>query len=132
MSVSVSEINRAEILAEIEPLFAAYEQALVSNDVETLDRLFYDAASTIRYGMNENLYGYEAIAAFRAARPAQGLQRQLAQTQITSYGQDMAVTATLFYKPSQPGQCGRQMQTWLRTDQGWKIVAAHVSLIDQP
>jgi len=129
MSISVDALNQAEILAEVESAFTAYETALVTNDVATLDALFFNHASTVRYGADENLYGFEAIAAFRAQRSIKGLKRQLARTQITTYGTDMAVTATLFYRQNSPELCGRQMQTWMRSEQGWKIVAAHVSQI---
>ena len=82
--------------------------------------------------MGENLYGFPEIAAFRAARPSHGLDRVLDRTVITTYGRDMAVASTLFRRPNQPGRLGRQMQTWVRTADGWRIVAAHVSLIDEP
>jgi hypothetical protein len=94
--------------------------------------LFHDAPQTIRYGVAENLYGYQAIQAFRAARSAVGLARTLTQTEITTYGRDCAVAATLFRRESAPGKVGRQMQTWMRFPDGWRIVAAHVSVIDEP
>jgi len=97
-----------------------------------LDELFRDDARTLRYGIGENLYGYDAITAFRAARSPTGLMRKTAQTVIASYGRDTAVASTLFYRDSAPGRVGRQMQTWLRFAEGWKIVAAHVSIIDEP
>jgi hypothetical protein len=112
--------------------FARYEQALVSNDVAVLDELFRNDARTIRYGVGEILYGYEAIMAFRAGRSPVGLMRTLDRTVITAYGRDMAVASTLFYRDNAPGKVGRQMQTWVRFADGWKIVAAHVSVIDQP
>lgn len=118
-----------EVVAEVEAVFARYEDALVTNDVETLDALFLDDPRTIRYGGSENLYGIAEIRAFRAARSPVGLGRTLARTQITTYGRDMAVAATLFHRDSAPGKVGRQMQTWMRTPDGWKVVAAHVSLI---
>ena len=126
------DIDRPEVRAEVEAAFAEYEQALVGNDVATLDRLFLDRETTIRYGAGENLYGYAAIAAFRAARLPQGLDRALDRTVITTYGRDMAVASTLFRRPNQPGRLGRQMQTWVRVDAGWRIVAAYVSLIEEP
>jgi len=112
--------------------FERYEKALVSNDVAVLDELFHRDARTLRYGIGENLYGYDEIAAFRAARPPVGLMRKRAKTVITSYGRDTAVASTLFYRDSLPGKVGRQMQTWMRFPDGWKIVAAHVSVIDEP
>jgi ketosteroid isomerase-like protein len=124
------QVNNPSVLAEVEAAFARYEAALVSNDVETLDALFYDDPLTIRYGMTENLYGHAEIKAFRAARVAQGLSRTIERTVITSYGTDFAVASTLFRR--QAGKIGRQMQTWLRTRDGWRVVAAHVSVIEEP
>ncbi|GGK30376.1 oxalurate catabolism protein HpxZ [Salinarimonas ramus] len=124
-------IDIPEVKAEVEGVFAAYEEALVTNDVETLDALFLADPRTIRYGGGENLYGIEEIRAFRLARPAAGLARTLSRTQITTYGRDMAVAATLFHRESAPGKVGRQMQTWMRTRDGWKVVAAHVSVIGE-
>jgi hypothetical protein len=126
------EIDIPEIVAEVTAEFRRYEQALVSNDVETLDSLFHDDSRTLRYGGGENLYGYDAIKAFRAARSAAGLSRSLGRTVITAYGRDAAVASTLFYRDTAPGKVGRQMQTWVRFPQGWRIVAAHVSVIDDP
>ncbi len=118
--------------AEVEAAFAAYEQALVANDVAALDAFFLPSADAIRYGVAENLYGYEAIKAFRAARAPSGLARTLEKTRIVTYGRDFAVAATLFRRDSAPGKVGRQMQTWVRFPEGWRIVAAHVSVIDEP
>lgn len=126
------EIDIPPVKAEVEAAFAAYEKALVENDVASLDRFFLDAPSTIRYGGGENLYGYAEIAAFRAGRSPVGLARTLDRTVITTYGRDFAVAATLFRRDSAPGKVGRQMQTWVRTPDGWRVVAAHVSVIDEP
>ena len=123
------DINIAEVKAEVEAAFAEYEKALISNDVETLDRLFLDSPNTIRYGATENLYGYAEIAAFRAGRPSAGLERSLERTVITTYGRDMATAWTMFRRPSLPGKIGRQSQVWARTPEGWRVVAAHVSVI---
>ncbi len=124
------EIDRPEAVAEVRAAFERYEKALVTNDVATLDALFHDDPRTIRYGGNENLYGYKEIAAFRAARSPAGLGRTLSRTVITTYGRDYAVASTLFHRPSVAGKIGRQMQTWVRFPCGWRIVAAHVSFID--
>ncbi len=128
----ITEIDLPDVVAEVGAAFAAYEKALTSNEVAALDALFRKDSRTLRYGMGENLYGYEAIAAFRAGRNPAGLMRDLAQTVITTYGRDTAVASTLFYRTSAPGKLGRQMQTWMRFAEGWRIVAAHVSLIDTP
>ena len=124
------DINRPDILAEVEAAFALYEAALVSNDVTALGALFWRSEHTIRYGTGENLYGAEEIAAFRAARSPVGLARRLSRTVITTYVADFATASTLFSRETVPGKIGRQMQTWVRTPDGWRVVAAHVSLID--
>ncbi|MGI8524594.1 MAG: oxalurate catabolism protein HpxZ [Pseudolabrys sp.] len=126
------DIDLADVIAEVTDAFNRYETALVNNDVAALDGFFRDDPRTVRYGVNENLYGYAAIKAFRAARSPVGLGRKLQKTVITSYGRDFAVAATLYERPSAPGKIGRQMQTWVRGPQGWRVVAAHVSLIDPP
>ena len=126
------DIDLPEVVAEVREAFARYEAALVGNDVAALNALFHDDARTIRYGMGENLYGYGAIKSFRAARSPVGLNRALDQTVITTYGRDTAVASTLFRRATAPGKVGRQMQTWVRFPDGWRIVAAHVSLIPEP
>jgi aspartyl-tRNA(Asn)/glutamyl-tRNA(Gln) amidotransferase subunit A len=130
--IVVMELDLPDVLAEVTAQFARYEKALVSNDVAVLDELFRDNPCTLRYGIGENLYGYEAIRGFRAARSPVGLMRRTDKTVITTYGRDTAVASTLFYRDNAPGRVGRQMQTWVRFPEGWKIVAAHVSIIDEP
>lgn len=120
------EINQPEVLAEVTAAFHRYEQALVSNDVATLDELFWDSPHTIRYGATENLYGYGAIAQFRQGRSPHNLARTLQNTVITTYGRDFATANTEFVRP---GQRGRQSQTWMRTAAGWRVVSAHVSFL---
>ena len=126
------DIDLPEVVAEVREAFERYEKALVTNDVATLDTLFSKDERTIRYGVGENLYGYDAIMAFRAARSPVGLMRRTDKTVITTYGRDTAVASTLFYRETTPGKVGRQMQTWARFPEGWRIVAAHVSVIDEP
>ena len=122
------DINLPEVLAEVQAVCARYEAALVGNDVAVLDELFWDSPHTLRYGAGENLYGYEAIQAFRAGRSPQGLARQVLRTVITTYGRDCA-TANIEFQREGSTRTGRQSQTWLRTPQGWRVVAAHVSLL---
>ncbi|MGJ5154093.1 oxalurate catabolism protein HpxZ [Bradyrhizobium sp. HKCCYLR1023] len=124
------EVDLPDVVAEVTAQFQRYEQALVGNDVAVLDELFKQDSRTLRYGIGENLYGYGEIAAFRAARSPAGLMRRTARTVITTYGRDAAVASTLFYRDTAPGKVGRQMQTWVRFPEGWRIVAAHVSIID--
>jgi hypothetical protein len=125
------EIDLPDVLAEVTAQFQRYERALVNNDVAVLDELFRDDSRTLRYGIGENLHGYGEITAFRAARSPVGLMRRTEKTMITTYGRDAAVASTLFYRDTSPGRVGRQMQTWIRFPEGWKIVAAHVSIIDE-
>jgi len=122
------EVNLPDVLAEVGAAFARYEDALVNNKVEVLDELFWVSEHSMRYGATENLYGYEAIQAFRAGRPAQGLAREVLRTVITSYGRDVA-TANIEFRRVGGTRDGRQSQTWVRTAQGWRVVAAHVSLL---
>ena len=122
-------INDPEILEEVQVVFFRYEAALVSNDVETLDRLFWNSPHVIRYGATENLHGHDEILAFLKARPTRGLDRALKDTVITSFGRDFATASTLFTRPGEP-RMGRQMQSWARLPEGWRIVAAHVSWMD--
>ena len=126
------EIDLPDVLAEVTAQFERYEKALVSNDIAVLGELFRKDARTLRYGIGENLYGHGEISSFRAARSPVGLMRKIARTVITTYGRDSAVASTLFYRDSAPGKVGRQMQTWVRFPEGWRIVAAHVSVIDEP
>ena len=126
------EIDLPDVVAEVKAAFARYEKALMANDVAELDAIFHNDPRTIRYGGTENLYGYREIEAFRAARSPAGLARTLSKTVITSYGRDFAVASTLFERASVPGKIGRQMQTWVRFPEGWRVVAAHVSMIDEP
>ncbi len=124
----MNNINLPDVVAEVTAQFARYEQALVTNDVAVLDELFWDSPHTLRYGATENLYGADEIKAFRSARPAQGLERVLLKTVITTFGQDMATANVEFQRVGNP-RTGRQSQTWLRTPEGWRVVAAHVSLL---
>ena len=121
-------IDDPKTLAEVAAAFAAYEKALADNDVVMLDALFRDAPQTLRYGVSENLYGSAAIAQFRKERPGGSPQRALANTVITTYGTDFAVANTEFQRVG-ASRIGRQSQTWVRTDDGWRIVAAHVSMM---
>ncbi len=122
-------INDPVVYAEVESAFHRYEAALTGNDVQVLDELFWNDSRTVRYGAKENLVGYEAIQAFRKGRSPKGLMRTLKNTVITTFGNNFATASTEFVRPEEP-RIGRQMQTWLRTPAGWRIVAAHVSLMD--
>ena len=104
----------------------------MTNDVATLDETFRNDPRTIRYGQAENSYGYREIEAFRAARPSAGLARTLSKTVITAFGRDFAMASTLFHRTNAPGKVGRMTQTWVRFDEGWRIVVGHVSVIEEP
>ncbi len=122
------EINQPNVVAAVTAAFQRYETALVNNDVEVLDALFWQSPHTIRYGATENLYGYEAIASFRAGRAAVDLARTLSNTVITTYGSEFATANTEFEKTTS-GKRGRQSQTWVNTPDGWRVVSAHVSFL---
>jgi len=122
------DINLPNVLSEVRAVFERYEHALVNNEVAILDELFLNSPLTLRYGATENLYGYEAIQKFRANRSSQGLQRELMNTVITTFGHDFA-TANTEFKRANSDRTGRQSQTWIRTAEGWRVVAAHVSLL---
>lgn len=122
------EINLPDVLAEVTAAFERYEAALVGNDVAVLDELFWRSELTVRYGVTENLYGYDAIAQFRGLRSPKGLARTLKNTVITTYGRDFATANTEFVR-SGTDKIGRQSQTWMRSPEGWRVVSAHVSLL---
>jgi hypothetical protein len=124
------EIDLPDVKAEVDALHDRYESALMANDAAALQALFWNSRQTIRYGIGENLYSWEEIGAFRSARSPVGLSRTISRTRITTYGRDFATASTLFERVSLPGKIGRQMQTWARMPEGWRIVAAHVSVID--
>lgn len=124
------EVNLPDVLAEVEAAFMRYERALTSNDVATLNELFWDSPHTIRYGLAEESYGHVAIAAVRAARDPADLARELTRVVITSFGRDFA-TASCEYRRTASGRRGRQMQSWARMPEGWRVVAAHVHLLPQ-
>lgn len=121
-------VNAPDVVAEVEAAFDRYERALVGNDVAALDALFWASPHTLRYGASENLYGFEAIAAFRAARSPAGLARTITRVVITTFGRDFA-TANMEFERQSGAVRGRQSQAWVRTPDGWRVVAAHVSLM---
>ena len=121
-------IDDPETLAEITAVFQAYEKALLENDAETLDAMFLHSDKAVRYGVAEVQYGIDEVRGFRALQKP--FDRRLSRTLITTYGRDMAIASTLFHRPDFPGQIGRQMQTWVRTADGWRVAAAHVSMMD--
>ena len=125
------EIDLPDVVAEVTAAFDRYEKALVTNDVKVLDDTFRVDPRTIRYGTTEILYGHHEIAAFRAARSPTGLARTISKTVITTYGREFAVASTLFHRTTMPGKVGRQTQSWVKFSDGWRVVAAHVSVIDE-
>jgi hypothetical protein len=125
------QIDIPEVKAELEAVFARYEAALVGNDVPVLDELFWHSPSTVRFGAAENLFGAAEIAAFRASRSPVGLRREILRTSITTYGRDFA-TASITFRRAGSARVGRQQQSWVRFAEGWRVVAAHVSLLEAP
>ena len=123
------EINRPDVLAEVTEKFLQYEHAINTNDIEVLDSSFHDSKHTIRFGMNEELWSYEEIRAFRRTRNTAGTPRTLGRYEITSYGERTAVANTVFTRAG-VNKIGRQSQTWVKFDHGWRVVSAHVSMVD--
>ena len=120
-------INDPATVSAVRAAFDRYEAALLANDVDVLDDFFLHRDDTVRYGVSEIQYGIEDIRAFRAAqRP---FERNLDRVTIVAYGKEVAAASTLFYRPDFPGQVGRQQQTWILTEAGWKVAAAHVSMM---
>ncbi len=124
--IQLEQVNLDSVVAELTALFASYEDALMKNDMATLDKLFWQNQLTVRYGISENLYGIEAVRAFREARNTDTLKRVLRHAQITTFGEDFATTTTEFVRDD--GLSGRQSQTWVRFSEGWRVVSAHISL----
>lgn len=123
------DINIPEVVAEMTEAFMRYEKALTGNDIDVLDELFHNSPLTLRYGVTENLHSYDEIKAFRAGRPSAGLERDIFNTRITTYGRDFATANTEFRRKNST-KTGRQSQTWIRTADGWRVVSAHVSLLE--
>ncbi len=123
-------LDDPQVLAEVTEVFHRYEAALLRADAAALDAMFLPSDRTVRYGVADIQHGIDEVRAFRAAQGP--FDRRLSQTRITTFGRDTAVAATLFHRPDAPGQIGRQMQTWVRTPQGWQVAAAHVSMIPAP
>ena len=132
MTVSPSEIDLPDVLAELRELYPRYERALVSNDIETLIAMFWASPQVLRFGVTENLYGLDELEAFRKNRPASNLARTVTRLDIVSFGQDFASITLEFERNTPTGAIrGRQSQVWVRFRQGWRIVSAHVSLLPQ-
>lgn len=121
-------LNDPATVAEVTAAFERYERALLANDNQTLLGMFLDSPATVRYGVAEVQHGYAEVAAFRRIQAP--FERTLEHLVITTYGTDFATASTLFHRPDLPGRVGRQMQTWVRTADGWRVAAAHVSMMD--
>jgi Protein of unknown function (DUF3225) len=127
---SAAAITPAQVLAELKSAFDTYEDALVNNRVDVLDSLFWDSPHTLRFGARENLYSFDEIKAFRAARPGVGLAREILECRIVTFGTSTGVANITFRRANEP-RVGRQSQTWVRFAQGWHVVSAHVSWMDE-
>jgi hypothetical protein len=127
------QINDPATLAELHVLYPLYEAALVNNDVDTLTAMFWSSPYAIRMGAGENLYGVEEIEAFRKSRPATNLARRIVRLEIVTFGTDFGSVTLEFERDSITGTTrGRQTQVWVRLDEGWRIVSAHVSIQPSP
>jgi len=131
MPIGIAQIDLPHVRDELKAVSDLYEAALVGNDPATLDRMFHRAPQTLRYGLADEEYGYEAVSAFRARLPLQSPPRRIVREAIATYGDDLGTVNIEFRYTAQAGG-GRQSQTWVRTGEtefgGWRIVAAHVSL----
>ena len=124
------QINDPEVIAELRTLYPLYESALINNDVSTLTRMFWASTYAIRFGAGENLYGVDEIEAFRKSRPAANLARRAIRLEIVSFGKDFGSITLEFERDTPAGLVrGRQSQVWVRMDEGWRIVSAHVSIL---
>jgi hypothetical protein len=130
MTILAQEINLPEVVAELRELYPRYEQALVSNDVDTLVSMFWASPEVMRFGVTENLYGHDELEAFRKSRPAANLARRMTRLEIVSFGRDFGSITLEFERDTAKGVVrGRQSQVWVRLEHGWRIVSAHVSLL---
>lgn len=124
------QVNEPEVVAELQQLYPLYETALVRNDVETLTRMFWASPHAIRFGAGENLYGVDEIEAFRRSRPAVNLARRTIRLEIVSFGKDFGSITLEFERDTDGGIVrGRQSQVWVRMEEGWRIVSAHISML---
>lgn len=123
-------INDAVVVAELTQLYLKYEKALCTNDIETLDNLFWNSPEVVRFGVTENLYGSDEVRAFRAGRSPVNVDREMFNLKVVTFDADMAAV-TLEFRRAIGGavRLGRQSQMWRKFPQGWKIVSAHVSLL---
>jgi Protein of unknown function (DUF3225) len=123
-------INDPEIVAELAAIYPLYEAALINNEIETMQRLFWASPHVVRFGATENLHGIDEIAAFRAARPTVNLARRITRLDIATFGRDFGCVHLEFERDRNGAVVrGRQSQTWVRLPEGWRVVAAHVSLL---
>jgi hypothetical protein len=130
MTIAQDEVNLPEVLAELRELYPRYEQALVTNDVDTLVAMFWASPQVMRFGVTENLYGIDELEAFRKSRPSTNLARTVKRLDIVSFGRDYASITLEFERETAKGKVlGRQSQVWVRFPHGWRIVSAHVSLL---
>jgi hypothetical protein len=125
----VTDINRPDVVAEVTAAFERYERAFCENDLAVLDELFWEDDRVVRFGPTETLYGVDAVRRFRRGRPSDDLARTLLRTTITTFGETTATTSIEFRR-HRSGRRGRQSQTWIRTVDGWRVVAAHVSAVE--
>lgn len=121
-------INAPLIVREVQAAFDSYERALMENDLDALDALFWNSTFTVRFGPGQNLYGFEAIAAFRVARVGGSPKRSVFNTIITTFGTDFGTANTEFQREGAP-KPGRQSQSWVRMPEGWRVVSAHISML---
>ncbi|EHR72187.1 Protein of unknown function (DUF3225) [Burkholderiales bacterium JOSHI_001] len=126
--IAPGDIDAPEVLAELAAIFRDYERALMDNDVAALNRYFWADARVTRYGIADRQWGIDELVAYRAATPAPNFTRSLHHLRLHAFGPDLAVAQVEFLRSDTPLR-GFQTQTWARLPEGWRIVAAHVSMI---
>ncbi len=128
--LTAMKINDPDIVAELRELYPRYEEALVTNNVETLMSMFWSSPYVARFGPNESLYGIDEIEAFRKGRSPANLARTITRLEIVAFGKDFASITVAFEREVESRVTrGRQSQTWARLAEGWRIVFAHVSIL---
>ena len=126
------KINDPEVVAELRALYPKYEAALMANDAETLTRMFWASPHAMRFGITENLYGIDEIAAFRKGRPSVNLARTVRRMDVVAFGNDFGTVTLEFERVVNSKRIlGRQSQVWVRFSEGWRIVSAHVSVLPE-
>ncbi len=121
----IDDANIPEVMAEVTESFTSYNQAIETGDSAALNGYFWNSPHTVRFGPREHLFGYDEIASFRTGVWKPGAPRTVERFAVTTFGRDFGTTNAVFRDAA--GRANRQSQVWIRTSEGWRIAAAHVS-----